>query len=246
MAFQALAPVPAFMQIKAGNNISNDRLPCRSKTFSTELPPLHCRSRAFSSAIPYFSLSRTQAVQEEHFPMNHTVESIARYLEEKRLKMVTAESCTAGMIASTLADIPGSGSWLDCAFVTYSEQAKIRHLGVKPETIERYNLTSEEVAREMAEGALRITRANGAVSTTGLAGPSNGDSDIPVGTVCFAWSFEHQGGVMTFSETRRFNGDRNEVRSASTEYAISRIWHYHNQLESRQPEPGRRDGAAAA
>ncbi|TFW09643.1 CinA family protein [Oxalobacteraceae bacterium OM1] len=162
--------------------------------------------------------------------MNNNLDSVLRYLAENRLKLVTAESCTAGLIASTLAEAPGSGSWLDCAFVTYSAEAKTGILGVKPDTIERCNLTSEEVAREMAEGALRISRANVAVSDTGLAGPSNGDSDIPVGTVCFAWSFEQDGKVHTFSETRKFNGDRNEVRQASSDYAISRIWHYHNQV----------------
>lgn len=162
--------------------------------------------------------------------MNHHLESISRYLEEHRLKLVTAESCTAGLVASTLAEIPGCGSWLECAFVTYSADAKVSCLGVNPETIERFNLTSEEVAREMAEGALRISRANVALADTGLAGPSSGDSDIPVGTVCFAWSFEHGQGVKTFSETRKFNGDRNEVRQIAADYMLSRIWHYHNEL----------------
>jgi nicotinamide-nucleotide amidase len=171
--------------------------------------------------------------------MNHQLVSVMEYMEENRLKVVTAESCTAGMIASTLADIPGCGSWLEGAFVTYSAQAKTAFLGVRPETIERFNLTSEEVAREMAEGALRVSRANVALSTTGLAGPSSGDSEIPVGTVCFAWSFERPEGVATFSETRKFNGDRNEVREAATQYAVSRVWHYHNRLEA---EPARHAG----
>ena len=162
--------------------------------------------------------------------MNNNLDSVLRYLQENHLKLVTAESCTAGMVASTLAERPGSGSWLDCAFVTYSEEAKVAVLGVRQETIDCCNLTSEEVAREMAEGALRISRANVAVSNTGLAGPSNGDSDIPVGTVCFAWCFQDGDGVTTYSETRKFTGDRNQVREASTEYAISRIWHYHNEF----------------
>lgn len=178
--------------------------------------------------------------------MNHNLESVLRYLAENRLKLVTAESCTAGLIASTLAEAPGSGSWLECAFVTYSEDAKIGCLGVRRETIDRYNLTSEEVAREMAEGALRASRANVAVADTGLAGPSNGDSDIPVGTVCFAWSFEHEGAVQTFSETRRFNGDRNAVRAAATEYAISRIWHYHNTVVVPPAPDAKRRGTSHA
>lgn len=166
--------------------------------------------------------------------MDHQLDSVLRYLEENKLKLVTAESCTAGMIASTLADAPGSGHWLECAFVTYSEEAKMRCLGVKQETINRYNLTSEQVAREMAEGALACTRANVAISDTGVAGPGPGEGGIPPGTICFAWSFEKNGEVTTFTETRRFDGDRNEVRKAGTDYALKRIWHYHNKLLGSQ------------
>jgi nicotinamide-nucleotide amidase len=162
--------------------------------------------------------------------MNHQLESVLRYLDEHSLKLVTAESCTAGLTASTLAEIPGCGSTLECAFVTYSADAKTSVLGVKPETIARCNLTSEDVAREMAEGALRISRANVALADTGVAGPTSGDGGIPAGTVCFAWSFEHGGMVHTFSETRKFNGDRNTVRQASADYMIGRIWHYHNEV----------------
>ncbi|HEY8605829.1 MAG TPA: CinA family protein [Noviherbaspirillum sp.] len=165
--------------------------------------------------------------------MNENLHSVLRYLQENKLKLVTAESCTAGLVASTLAEAPGSASWLECAFVTYSPQAKISCLGVKAETIERYNLTSEEVAREMAEGALRASRANVAIADTGLAGPG-GDGEIPVGTVCFAWSFQQGERVVTFSETRRFAGDRNEVRQTSAEYALSRIWHYHSTFLEQQ------------
>lgn len=167
--------------------------------------------------------------------MNHQLESVLRYLREKNLKVVTAESCTAGLTASTLAEMPGVGPILECAFVTYSVEAKIGLLGVQQETINRFNLTSEEVAREMAEGALRLSRANVALSDTGLAGPSNGDSDIPVGTICFAWSFQiGKTAVETFSETRKFDGDRNEIRKQGADYAISRIWHYHNEVLKKE------------
>ncbi|NEX64107.1 CinA family protein [Noviherbaspirillum galbum] len=163
--------------------------------------------------------------------MNHQLDSVLRYLRDNGLKVVTAESCTAGLIASTLAEQPGVGPILECAFVTYSVDAKVGVLGVSKETIDRCNLTSEEVAREMAEGALRISHANLALSDTGLAGPSNGDSDIPVGTVCFGWSFQiGDTDVRTFTETRKFDGERNEIRKQSADYAISRIWHYHNEL----------------
>ena len=167
--------------------------------------------------------------------MNQQLQSVLRYLEDNRLKLATAESCTAGMIASLLAEQPGSGSWLDCAFVTYSPDAKIAVLGVRRETIDSFGLTSEEVAREMSEGAVRVSRANVALSDTGVAGPSNGDSDIPVGTICFAWSFQEGEDIATFSETRKFDGDRNEIRRAGAEYAINRVWYYHNEvLEQRK------------
>jgi PncC family amidohydrolase len=166
--------------------------------------------------------------------MNHQLQSVLRYLQDNALKLVTAESCTAGMIASILADEPGSGSWLECAFVTYSPQAKIGLLGVRQQTIDRYNLTSEEVAREMAEGALKASRANVAIADTGVAGPGAGEGGIPAGTICFAWSFEHDGRTRTFSETRKFDGDRNAIRQAGAEYAIARIWHYH----SKALQPG--------
>lgn len=172
--------------------------------------------------------------------MNQQLQSVLRYLEDNRLRLVTAESCTAGMVASMLADLPGSGSWLDCAFVTYSPEAKMAVLGVKHDTIDRFGLTSEEVAREMSEGAIRLSRANVALSDTGVAGPSSGDDDIPVGTICFAWSFQEGEDVSTFSETRKFDGDRNGIRLAGAEYAIGRVWYYHNKLQEqhRQSQGG--------
>lgn len=157
------------------------------------------------------------------------LQQISEYFKDNRLRLVTAESCTAGLVAATLGDQPGCGSWLEAGFVTYAAEAKCLHLGVKPETIEKYNLTSEPVAREMVEGALRKSRANAAISNTGVAGPGSQD-DIPEGTICFAWAFEHHGTTIVFSETKRFDGDRNAVRKAGTEYAISRIVHYHKQL----------------
>lgn len=170
--------------------------------------------------------------------MNHQLENMLRYLQDNQLRLVTAESCTAGLIASTLAELPGSGSWLECAFITYSVNAKTSLLGVRQETIDRFNLTSEEVAREMAEGALRLSRANLALADTGLAGPGPADGIEP-GTVCFAWSFQQGEEVETFSETRKFSGDRNEVRQAAAEYVIGRIWHYHNKLCSQGGGEGR-------
>lgn len=182
------------------------------------------RSRNFTSSECVEPRSR-----EWNANLNANLESVLRYLAEHGLRLVTAESCTAGLMASTLAEMPGSAKWLECAFVTYSGNAKTTLLGVKPETIERFNLTSEQVAREMAEGALRLSRANLALADTGVAGPGDADG-VPAGTVCFAWAFEGDAGVQTFSETRKFEGDRNQVRQSAAQYAISRIWHYHCQV----------------
>lgn len=161
---------------------------------------------------------------------NEDLNAVVRYLENNRLKIVTAESCTAGLIASTLAEPPGSAKWLECAFITYSENAKIACLNVDAETIETHGLTSEEVACAMASGALNNADANLAISTTGVAGPSAGDGEEAVGTVCLAWAFKHDSGTRCFSEKTRFNGDRNQVREAATSYALKRIQHYHSEL----------------
>ena len=149
-------------------------------------------------------------------------DQIATFLQGRRLRVVTAESCTAGLIASNLADVEGAGDLLDCAFVTYSPTAKQKCLGVRPETIAEYGLTSEEVAREMALGALHSGSANLAVANTGVA--DSVDPDIPSGTQCYAWAFaSERGSPFVCSETRRFEGDRNRIRRDSAAYALERI-----------------------
>ncbi|MBC8725496.1 CinA family protein [Paraburkholderia sp. 31.1] len=161
---------------------------------------------------------------------------VVSFLSSRGLKLATAESCTGGQIASYLASVPGSGACLDVGFVSYSPSGKAGFLGVRQSTMKRYGLTSEAVAREMAEGALRQQGccADIAVSNTGLAdsGAHGGsDDDPPPGTQCFAWSFRRRGNEFTtFAETRRFSGDRNDVRSAAALYALSRVEHYFDQL----------------
>jgi competence/damage-inducible protein CinA C-terminal domain len=160
----------------------------------------------------------------------NVIERIAQYMKDHKLILVTAESCTSGLIAATLADIPGAGQALDCAFVTYSVQAKQRCLGVSEITILRHNLTSEEVAREMAMGALKSSRANVAIANTGVVDDT--DDEIPAGTQCFAWAFRSTSvpeGIALFSETQRFEGDRLSIRRRSAEYALSQIPTYHAQ-----------------
>lgn len=163
--------------------------------------------------------------------------SIARYLRRHGLHVVTAESCTAGLIASRIAEVPGCGDVLYCSIVAYSPSAKEQLLRVPSETIRRYGLTSEEVSLAMALGAMQLTGADLALANTGVA-DNGGDGDTPAGTQCFAWVFRRAGhagrdvlatpaGVAVFTETRCFPGERNAVREAAADWALARICHYH-------------------
>jgi len=159
---------------------------------------------------------------------------IGQFLKKNDYLLSTAESCTAGLIASTLAQTSGSSSWLDSGFVVYSPEAKNRSLGVKFSTIEEYDITSCQVAEEMATGALLNSRANVSVSTTGVAGPNGGTDKIPVGTVCFAWAFrDGSGNIFVKSEKMYFKGERNTIRENATAYSLDKIEFYSNEFKSR-------------
>ncbi|ANN77154.1 CinA family protein [Bordetella flabilis] len=154
----------------------------------------------------------------------NSIERVAIFMRDKGLKLVTAESCTAGLIASTLADIPGAGALLDCAFVVYSPEAKRRCVGVSQRTLDTHNLTSEAVAREMALGAAHRSPANVAIANTGLADDS--DDELPAGTQCFAWAFkagDADAAPTLYTETRRFDGGRHGIRKAAAVYALERM-----------------------
>jgi nicotinamide-nucleotide amidase len=154
----------------------------------------------------------------------NTIERTAQFMRERQLTLVTAESCTAGLIAATLANVPGAGALLDCAFVVYSPEAKSRCLGVRQSTLATHNLTSEAVAREMALGAAHRSPANVAIANTGVT--DDMDDDVPGGTQCFAWVFKSGAAdsrPAVFTETRRFDGGRQAVRKAAAEFALERI-----------------------
>lgn len=169
------------------------------------------------------------------------IEDLAAFMQDRQLLLTTAESCTGGLIASLLVDVPGAGRVMECAFVVYSPQAKQHMLGVSEQTLADFNLTSEEVATEMALGALARCKANLAVSNTGVADST--DDDIPAGTQCFAWAFQDdESGSQTdsqtrsptvFAETRRFDGDRHAIRDAAAHYALARIPHYYRQFSQK-------------
>ncbi len=136
------------------------------------------------------------------------------------LRIATAESCTGGMVAAELTDIPGSSRVFDCGFVTYSNAAKQHMLGVRPETLARFGAVSEQVATEMAEGALERAGVDIAVATTGIAGPG-GSEHKPEGRVCFALARRHQD---TIALTREFGAvGRKGVRAAARDMALDLI-----------------------
>ena len=124
-----------------------------------------------------------------------------------------AESCTGGMVSSVITEIAGSSAWFDCGFVTYSNAAKQKMLGVSAATIEQYGAVSEQTALEMAMGAINHSQANIAGSITGIAGPSGGTINKPVGTVCFAWVMQ---GKEAITATHHFKHDRQGNRQQAT------------------------------
>jgi nicotinamide-nucleotide amidase len=131
--------------------------------------------------------------------------------------LAAAESCTGGWLAQSVTAIAGSSGWFDRGFVTYSNAAKVEMLGVAETTLERHGAVSEATARAMAQGALSHSRAGWSVAITGVAGPSGGSPEKPVGTVCFAWASK-EGGCE--AQTCHFSGDRAEVREQSVRHAL--------------------------
>ena len=136
----------------------------------------------------------------------------------KGVMIATAESCTGGLIIAALTEVPGSSDVVDRGFVTYSNAAKIQMLGIRPQTLADFGAVSEEIAREMAEGALARSNAAMAVAVTGIAGPGGSDHK-PEGRVCFGLA---RPGVPTVTETRDFGAPgRAQVRRASVDHALS-------------------------
>ncbi|MBL0919512.1 MAG: CinA family protein [Hydrogenophaga sp.] len=144
------------------------------------------------------------------------VTRLARRLREHGWMMATAESCTGGLIAGACTELSGSSDWFERGFVSYSNLAKTELLGVSAELITTHGAVSEPVARAMATGAVERSGAGCAVAVTGVAGPTGGTPEKPVGTVWFAWCTP--AGV--FTERQCFNGDRAAVRRATVAHAL--------------------------
>jgi nicotinamide-nucleotide amidase len=149
-------------------------------------------------------------------------EQVAAQLQARGWMLTTAESCTGGLVAAACTDLAGSSAWFERGFVTYSNAAKTELLGVDAALIDTHGAVSEPVARAMAAGALARSAAQLSVAITGIAGPSGGSADKPVGTVWFGWGarVDAEAPLLLRAERRLFPGDRAAVRAAATEHAL--------------------------
>jgi nicotinamide-nucleotide amidase len=144
---------------------------------------------------------------------------VAEALLQKGWQLATAESCTGGMIAAYCTDLSGSSSWFERGFVTYSNAAKTELLGVEAALIERDGAVSEAVVRAMVVGALAHSHAQVAIAVTGVAGPSGGSANKPVGTVWIGWALPGQ----VITERCWFTGDRAQVRAATMQHTLAQL-----------------------
>jgi nicotinamide-nucleotide amidase len=145
-------------------------------------------------------------------------------LAAQKQTLVTAESCTGGWIAKACTDVPGSSTWFQGGIVAYANELKIGLLGVPAQLLEQHGAVSEPVARAMALGALGRTTANVAVAVSGVAGPTGGTVEKPVGLVWLAWAWRETDDSQR-AETQRvqFNGDRDAVRRLTVHCALERL-----------------------
>ncbi|KKD61099.1 damage-inducible protein CinA [Grimontia sp. AD028] len=154
---------------------------------------------------------------------------IGERLKASNQTVTTAESCTGGGISYVLTEVAGSSAWFERAFVTYSNDAKRELVGVATDTLVDHGAVSEEVVAEMAAGALKEANADFALAVSGIAGPTGGSEEKPVGMVCFGWATRKG----TVTETCLFDGDRHEIRRNTIAHSLCRLLSY---LESEKPE----------
>lgn len=145
---------------------------------------------------------------------------IGGLLKAHGMMLATAESCTGGGVAQAVTEISGSSAWFERGFVTYANAAKVEMLGVRQSTLDAHGAVSELTVREMAEGALRHSHAHMAVAVSGIAGPTGGTPEKPVGTVWFAWAVH---GGQTRAQVHHFSGTRSEIRGQSVRIALQGV-----------------------
>ena len=146
------------------------------------------------------------------------IADLADVLKDRNLKVATAESCTGGMIAAALTELPGASDWFDRGFVTYNNTAKHEMLGVSQSILEKYGAVSNDCVAQMVAGALKNSNAQVAVAVSGIAGPGGEEPGKPVGTVFLGWGLKDEmPNIIRF----HFEGDRQQVREQCVEEAVN-------------------------
>ena len=152
--------------------------------------------------------------------LSNEAQELLELLIAKGLTISVAESCTGGSLSHAITSIPGASSYFDCGYITYSNQSKVDMLGVDIQAIKTYGAVSEEVVLEMVIGVATRSHSDVAVSITGVAGPTGGTTEKPVGTVYFGFSFEGK----TSTSSQLFSGDRASIVSQSVSYALRQLF----------------------
>jgi nicotinamide-nucleotide amidase len=184
---------------------------------------------ATKAASPDEGLARIAPVEQairdrvgQHiYGLNNTSleQAVGELLKERGLKATTAESCTGGLIAKRITDVPGSSAYFDFGFVTYSNEAKMKLLGVPAETLDQHGAVSEPVVVAMAQGALAEAGADVAVAVSGIAGPDGGTAEKPVGTVCIALAAKDH----ITARTLQLWGSRQDIRDRTATHALAMV-----------------------
>ncbi len=156
----------------------------------------------------------------DHEAIQKLAAALVHELTESGKAVATAESCTGGWIAKAITDIPGSSVVFSYGIVSYSNGAKESVLGVQNQTLEEHGAVSAPAVEEMSKGSLRLSGADIAVAVSGIAGPSGGTADKPVGTVWFAWAVRDGSKAKTESSCEHFEGDRDLVRELTVVHAL--------------------------
>lgn len=159
------------------------------------------------------------------------VQEISRQLLTKNWRMATAESCTGGMVSAILTSLSGSSNWFERAYITYSNQAKHEDLGVPLQLIDQYGAVSIEVAQAMAKGLVKNSAIDIGIAISGVAGPTGGSLEKPVGYVCFAWAWKDQHGVHCESAAKHFipgtqsinEQTREQVRTLARDFSLTKL-----------------------
>ena len=147
------------------------------------------------------------------------IQNLSELLIGNSLTISVAESCTGGNLSALLTSVSGSSTYFDRGYITYSNQAKMDMLNVDAEVLERFGAVSEQTAAQMVDGVIQNSHSDIAVSITGIAGPTGGTTEKPVGMVCFGFCIKDK----HFVETQNFSGDRESVVASSVDFAIQTL-----------------------